>query len=237
MKRKILLLLILIISLSNYLKAQNWEGYGSGINYARIQNDTIIYGEGRIHEKGVDYQTGELICKNLVPGINVCEIFDDETSEFKYNLNVDISQDYDTISIYHSKAEIEHLFVKDKLTKDSIDLIEQIEIELYGESYQLRRRTTIDFSGVIKIENFVKDSIIKIEITQDEIDAIRSSIRHLNYTQLNNIYGTRNFTGHESEIGFRFITKDNSKYQYISVEIPEIFQPLLLAVREIKKVK
>ena len=233
-ERKVLLLMLLVISQFNCVIAQQWEGYGNGINYARIQNDTIIYGVGKIHEKGTDYIMHQILpCNKLESGTNICKVYDDATLDYKYNLNVEVSQNFDTISIYHSKAGTKNVYIKDKLTNDQINLIKQIEIESFSESCKLKRRTIVDFSGIITIENLVKDSTIKIEISQDEKDAIRNSIKHLNYTQLNDIYGRRNFTGHESEIGFRFITEDNSKYYYIGVEPPEVFRPLLLVLREL----
>ena len=238
-KVKFLILLFMSMALSNYLQAQDWEGYGNGINYALIQGDTILCGYGRTHEKGSDYHESTIICENLNTGLSICEVVDNYTYEFKYNMNVEIAQVFDTISIYHlNGVDNKYQFIKDKLSHDNINLVKQIEIELYSGYYRkLLERTTIDFSGVIEVDDYAKDSIMKINITQDDIEALRNSIQHVNYTELNDIYGRRDNTGHEGEIGFRFITEDNASYYFISSKIPAIFRPLYMHVRDIKKVE
>jgi len=226
------LLLILTMLFCNCIQAQVWEGFGIGINYARIQNDTIIYEVGIVNQKGIDHHISKLICEDLKPGTNNCKVLDTSTLEYKYNMNVIIAQNRDTIFIYYPGTDPNFYFVKDEYTKDQIELIKQIEIEFYSASYKLKKRTILDFSGFIEVENFADESIIKIEISQKQMDAIRNSIEHLNFTQLNELTGRRNFTGHELETGFSFITEDNSKYSYIGVEVPGVFQTLLLNLQE-----
>lgn len=235
--RQILIILVLSLSLCNSSQAQYWEGYGSGLNYARIQNDTIFYEVGRIHKNGIDHHRNQnLICENLKPGINSCKTFDEETLEFKYYQDIEISQKFDTISMNYPKYEPKLIFVKNNLTEDQINAIDQIEIELYSEYNTYSSRTTVNFRGFLKIEKFGNDPVT-IKLTQNELDAIRRSIKHLNYTQLNSIYGMRNFTSHSQEKGFRFITKDNSNFHYISVDVPEVFNPLILTIGKLKKKK
>ena len=224
---------ILIFSLI-YLNAysQAWEGSGNSIAFAQIVNDTIIF----------NYQDDDspkiLICENLNHKTKSCQLIDETTHEFKYNVPIEINLEFDTLKIQNYSSNHFESFIKKEKRNFTTESLYEITINYFETSLSndLIEKITITNDWTIYFENLKTNSLDNFKLSEEEITRIKKTLSYFDYQGLNQSIGWRNHCN-GGELGFTFTTVDKKQYSYIAMKVPEGLKEFKTLIYKLKEEK
>lgn len=234
-----ILLTYLLIIFPLLLSSQDWIGIGSGTSHMIIKDNSILLSNGTFQETliNIDY---------LTIGENKGKAIDPETGEEKYEVVIEIYNNYDSIQYRSINGKVFNTYYEGNKYKRKYPFkFYSVCLEAY-DPYELLTRYEINKHGRFNTGKYgrfeyndYEDSIRFVkEIGSEIIDSIELYTQYLDIENMSDgSFPMSSFTGHCCDFSLTITDNNFRKYQFIGSRIPYHFKPIVNLLRKLKDEK